>query len=68
MLYEEEKIVYGLPLNNLPSIWNDPYCVAANDDVDDVDVDSGEGYFTLSQSSLKLHLTLFLIFNLHLSL
>ena len=40
-------------MNNLPGVWNDPYCVAADDDVDDVDVDPGEGHLALSQSSLK---------------
>ena len=47
------------PVNNLPGIWNDPYRVAADNDVDDVDVDSGEGHFPLSQSSLKLYFPLF---------
>ena len=41
-------------MNNLPGIWDDPYCVTADDDVDDVDVDPGEGHLPLSQSSLKL--------------
>ena len=40
-------------MNNLPGVWNDPYCVAADDDVDNVDVDPGEGHLTFSQSSLK---------------
>ena len=40
-------------MNNLPGVWNDPYCVAADDDVDNVDVDPGEGHLALSQSSLK---------------
>ena len=47
-------------MNNFPGIWNDPYCVAADNDVDDVDVDPGEGDLALSQSSLKLYFALFL--------
>ena len=43
-----------LPVNNLPGIWNDPYCVAADNDVDDVDVDPGESHLPFSQSSLKI--------------
>ena len=55
-------IACRLPVNNLPGIWNDPYHVAADDDVDDVDVDSGEGHFPLSQSSLKLYFPLYNFF------
>ena len=36
--------------------------MAADDDVDDVDVDSGEGHFPLSQSSLKLYFPLYNFF------
>ena len=39
-------------MNNLPGIWNDPYCVAGDDDVDNVDVDPGEQHLALSQRSL----------------
>ena len=46
-------------MNNLPGVWNDPYCVAADDDVDNVDVDPGEGHLALSQSSLKLFYNFF---------
>ena len=51
-------------MNNLPGVWNDPYCVAADDDVDDVDVDPGEGHLPLSQSSLKLFYNFFVNINL----
>ena len=47
------------PVDNLPGIWNDPYCVATDDDVDDVYVDPGEGHLPLSQSSLKMYCVLF---------
>ena len=53
------EIKEGLPVNNLPGVWNDPYCVAADDDEDDVDVDPGEGHLALSQSSLKLFYNFF---------
>ena len=47
------------PVDNLPGIWNDPYCVATDDDVHDVYVDPGEGHLPLSQSSLKMYCVLF---------
>ena len=40
------------PVDNLPGVWNDPHSVAADDDVDDVDVDPRQGHLPLSQSTL----------------
>ena len=47
------EIKEGLPVNNLPGVWNDPYCVAADDDVDNVDVDARESHLAFSQGSLN---------------
>ena len=40
------------PVDNLPGVWNDSHSVAADDDVDDVDVDPRQGHLPLSQSTL----------------
>ena len=41
------------PVDNLPGVWNDPHSVAADDDVDDVDVDPRQRHLPLSQSALR---------------
>ena len=41
------------PLDNLPGVWNDSHSVAADDDVDDVDVDPRQRHLPLSQSALR---------------
>ena len=40
------------PLDNLPGVWNDSHSVAADDDVDDVDVDPRQRHLPFSQSAL----------------
>ena len=42
------------PVDNLPGVWNDSHSVAADDDVDDVDVDPGQRHLPLSQSTLRI--------------
>ena len=42
------------PLDNLPGVWNDSHSVAADDDVDDVDVDPQQRHLPLSQSALGM--------------
>ena len=47
------NLAFLSPLDNLPGIWNDPYRVAAYDDVHNVDVDSRESHLAFSQGSLN---------------
>ena len=49
--FGEETVI--LPVDNLPGVWNDPHSVAADDDVDDVDVDPRQRHLPLSQSALR---------------
>ena len=42
------------PVDNLPGVWNDPHSVAADDNVDDVDVDPRQRHLPLSQSTLRI--------------
>ena len=41
------------PLDNLPGVWNDSHSVAADDDVDDVDVDPRQRHLPLSHCALR---------------
>ena len=50
-IFEEETVIS--PVDNLPSVWNDPHSVAADDDVDDVDVDPRQCHLPLSQNTLR---------------
>ena len=50
--FGEETVIS--PVDNLPGVWNDPHSVAADDDVDDVDVDPGQRHLPLSQSTLRI--------------
>ena len=49
-VFEEETVIS--PVDNLPGVWNDPHSVAADDNVDDVDVDPRQRHLPLSQSAL----------------
>ena len=50
--FGEETVIS--PVDNLPGVWNDPHSVAADDDVDDVDVDPRQRHLPLSQSTLRI--------------
>ena len=51
-VFEEDTVIS--PVDNLPGVWNDPHSVAADDDVDDVDVYPRQRHLPLSQSTLRI--------------
>ena len=51
-VFEEDTVIS--PVDNLPGVWNDPHSVAADDNVDDVDVDPRQRHLPLSQSTLRI--------------
>ena len=50
-VFEEDTVIS--PVDNLPGVWNDPHSVAADDDVDDVDVDPRQRHLPLSHCALR---------------